>query len=51
MPLQPGSGLTILVEWAVAAASPNPRRTVDGLIRFYTIARHVFVIPLVVLVL
>lgn len=55
--LQPGSGMTIVVEWpgppagAGTQSPPDARRTVDGLIQFYTIIGYVFVLPLVVLVL
>jgi hypothetical protein len=55
-PLPAGSGMTIVVEWpapagAKASSPPDSRRTLDGMIQFYTILGYVFVLPLAVLVL
>jgi hypothetical protein len=49
-PLQPGNGMTVVIEWP-APAQPEPGRTLDGIIRFYTIIGYVFVLPLIVLAL
>jgi len=56
LPLKPGNGLTIVAEWPVpggpaSPTAPDPRRSLDGMLQFYNILGHVFVLPLIAIVL